>query len=197
MRILFSILFPLLLFNNSISKTIYSFGATLGGGLTQNKINSKIGESKVLKIPSIMGGLNAEFATNKGIGIRTELNLLRAGYAYNIVFTDLIGNVILSDKLIVGLNYFQIPILLKYSFGNKYKFFANAGPYFGYLLNYSYTGKTINQTFMNSNSRIKSIDFGLSSGVGLVYNSEKKLALQLEIRNNFGFKNIAETNNYL
>jgi hypothetical protein len=196
MRIISSIFLVVLIFSNSISKPKYSFGLYCGGGISKNIITSNIGKPKYFAVPAISVGLNAEVKTSENWGFKIDPNYLKLGYSYNITFTDLNGKVLSQDKLNVSLNYFQIPLLVKYSFGKKVKYFINAGPYFGYLYKYSYTTKNVFQTFMNSNSYLNSIDYGLASGLGLTINSEKKLSFKIEFRNNLGLKNISEKSNF-
>jgi hypothetical protein len=195
MRIISSIFLVVLIFSNSISKPKYSFGLYCGGGISKNIITSNIGKPNYFAVPAISVGLNAEAKISKNWGFKIDPNYLKLGYSYNITFTDLNGKVLSKDKLNVSLNYFQIPLLVKYSFGKKVKYFINAGPYFGYLYKYSYTTENVFQTFMNSNSKLNSIDYGLTSGIGLTFNSEKKLGFNVELRNNLGFMNLSDVYN--
>ena len=195
MRIISSIFLVVLIFSNSISKPKYSFGFYCGGGISKNIITSNIGKPNYFAVPAISVGLNAEVKTSENWGFKIDPNYLKLGYSYNITFTDLNGKVLSQDKLNVSLNYFQIPLLVKYSFGKKVKYFINAGPYFGYLYKYSYTTENDFQTFMNSNSKLNSTDYGLTSGIGLTFNSEKKLGFNVELRNNLGFMNLSDAYN--
>ncbi|WP_452227652.1 porin family protein [Lacinutrix sp. MEBiC02404] len=80
--------------------------------------------------------------------------------------------------------YINVPILLKYEFGNS-KFFANGGPFFNYLLN-----NKIEPDYPIDNSDFsseqKKIDFGLSIGIGTNISLNEKNALTIEIRDDFG-----------
>lgn len=80
--------------------------------------------------------------------------------------------------------YINLPILLKYEFGNS-KFFTNGGPFMNYLLN-----KKIDPNYPNDDSDVlteqKKIDFGLSLGVGSNISLNKKNDLTIEIRDDFG-----------
>ncbi|WP_179335335.1 porin family protein [Winogradskyella costae] len=80
--------------------------------------------------------------------------------------------------------YINIPILLKYEFGNS-KFFVNGGPFFNYLLN-----NEIDSDYPNDDTDIvteqKNIDFGLSFGIGTKVSINEKNDLTIEIRDDFG-----------
>ncbi len=80
--------------------------------------------------------------------------------------------------------YINLPILLKYEFGNS-KFFTNGGPFFNYLVN-----KKIDPNYPNDDSDVlteqKKIDFGLSLGIGSNISINKKNDLTIEIRDDFG-----------
>jgi hypothetical protein len=189
------ILFFCFCVNTSFSKSNIYVGAALGGGLSNSRMIAINTDPKIYSVPSFSGGVNAEFAATKSFGIKGELNYFRGGYAYNISLTDVNGKIISNEKLNVALDYLHIPFMFKYSFGDKIRFFVNAGPYFGLLLDYSYTTSKTNQSFMNSNSVLNSNDYGLASGAGLNFNPNKKLGFLIELRNTYGLKNIAENNN--
>lgn len=80
--------------------------------------------------------------------------------------------------------YINVPILLKYEFGNS-KFFANGGPFLNYLLD-----NKIEPDYPNDDSDVvteqKNIDFGLSIGIGTNISLNEKNDLTLEIRDDFG-----------
>ncbi len=189
------ILFFCFCVNTSFSKSNIYVGAALGGGLSNSRMIAINTDPKIYSVPSFSGGVNAEFAATKSFGIKGELNYFRGGYAYNISLTDVNGKIISNEKLNVALDYLHIPFMFKYSFGDKIRFFVNAGPYFGLLLDYSYTTSKTNQSFMNLNSVLNSNDYGLTSGIGLTFNSEKKLGFNVELRNNLGFMNLSDVYN--
>ncbi len=80
-------------------------------------------------------------------------------------------------------DYINLPILLKYEFGNA-KFFANGGPFLNFLLN-----EKIQPNYPNDNinaTEKKKIDFGLSLGIGTNISVNEKNDLSVEIRDDFG-----------
>jgi len=76
------------------------------------------------------------------------------------------------------LEYITVPVLARLNFGSKTKFFINAGPYFGYLMNYEWVDNRF--------------DYGLATGLGGQIDLSENLILSLELRNSFGLTPFTE-----
>ncbi|AUC81517.1 porin family protein [Lacinutrix sp. Bg11-31] len=85
-------------------------------------------------------------------------------------------------------DYINLPVLLKYEFGNS-KFFVNGGPFLSFLLK-----NKIDNDYPNDNSDfitdLKNIDFGLSLGIGTNISLNEKNDLTIELRDDFGIIDI-------
>lgn len=95
-----------------------------------------------------------------------------------------------------SLDYITFPILVKASFGEKVRFFVNAGPYAGFMI-----GKTDYTDLAGKSSTIKGRfddvnrwDFGAAVGVGISIPVRTYWEFSLDIRNYIGMFDIAKSN---
>jgi hypothetical protein len=89
-------------------------------------------------------GLSADFALASHFSLRAEVNYASQGGKRNgmqPIVTDLPGLMFPQDLILYAdfhnetiLDYIEIPLLAELSWGNKPRFFVNAGPYVGFLL---------------------------------------------------------------
>ena len=115
-----------------------------------------------------------------------------------------------------SLNYIEVPLMGKLEWGNKLKYYVNAGPYIGFLLNaeqetdgnslfYLDKNGTVPLTVQNQllpsqsfdattdiNDDIRSTNFGVTGGVGLGYSVGSKSSLVLDARVAYGLHSIQE-----
>ncbi len=97
----------------------------------------------------IQGGVGFKFNTNiQNFSIQPELNYIGKG-------TRLKNGNVKSD---LDLNYLEIPVLAKYSFGPVY---VNAGPSIGLLMDKE------SKVIKNYGEKLKKLDFGLQMGAGV------------------------------
>lgn len=101
-------------------------------------------------------------------------------------------------------NYLQLPILVKYNLTHgRFKWFINAGPYIAYLLSVKYIflnpDRVETSFYIDSDkegwNKINKIDFGICGGTGLIFRLGPGDII-LEARQNVGFRNVLEVNQY-
>lgn len=168
----------------------------------------------------VTGGIVVNANISELISIQTEFLITQKGRKTANVFPFFPGGVsnFKPGKYTVTLNYFEIPLLAKITFGNEYKYFFSLGPYFGYAINGKYmydpgynssfqsktTGK-INFEELTKESWEKGqphdphyhnqMDLGLYIGTGII----KKIGpgkLELDLRFGFGFIDFYKTKNF-
>ncbi len=112
------------------------------------------------------------------------------------------------------LNYMEIPIMVKLEWGNKLKYYLNAGPYLGFLLNAKQKTSGSSQFYLDKNGTmpltisgqplglqsfdantdikddINSTNIGMTGGVGLSFDLNKKSALVFDARAAYGLKSV-------
>jgi hypothetical protein len=137
------------------------------------------------------GGLFLQYNLNKIISIRTNIGFERKGSLWEGNATDARGIQIGKTTNNMNYDYLTIPLLVRATIGNKYKFFMNAGPYFGYLLQAKSVFEMPNFYGTSDIKGQNSVDFGLSTGLGLLYPLKSKIVLSFELRNNLGLYNVS------
>ena len=160
-------------------------------------------EFKALFAPTIgfSGGLSFQYNSTKHISIRTTLSFERKGDVSTFdVYDIFVNNIIGKATVHWNYDYLTVPVLLRATFGNKTKFFLNAGPFFSYLMRYSVVAQLPNtpETVNDRETKFYSwFDTGITTGLGISVPLKEALALSFEIRNNLGLYNIAGNDDFI
>ena len=105
------------------------------------------------------------------------------------------------------LQYFEIPLLLKYTYtyGNDWRFFANAGPYIGFLMKATQVTSGSSQIYFDEDREIalfpetsfdaktdvkdslNDVNFGGVLGLGVTKQVTNKSEILFEVRGTYGF----------
>ena len=145
------------------------------------------------------GGVSFQINFNKLLSLRTVLSFERKIIKGKgeVTFTDANGKVIGDGTFHDNYDYLVLPILLRANFGNQVRFFVNAGPYFGYLLQAKYFGNitTTGQTLTGSIDKAQKVDIGLSAGIGISIPIKKQFAISVEARNNLSLLPVHKAEN--
>ena len=145
------------------------------------------------------GGLFAQYNFRKIISIRTGCYFERKGSAIELEATDVTGQAIGIIHGASNFDYLTIPLLLRASFGKKWRFFLNAGPYISFLLKETTHTDAFNdfpESDSDNTNHYKNTETGLSVGIGLSYALKKRWDLSFEVRDNYGLENISELEVY-
>lgn len=160
------ILLLLLTFQTYAQSGKFEWGAQLGAGFSELR-NAPEPEN------AIIGGalgLTFQYNVNRVFSVHSNILLERKG-------TEFPGSEWLclncpNEGAVIALDYVTVPVLAKFNFGSKAKFFVNTGPYVGYLINYEW----IDTRF----------DYGWVTGLGGQMDITSKTILSLEVRNSYG-----------
>lgn len=129
-------------------------------------------------------GVSLDYYLNDRLSLKTNINYETKIKKLQLTYFNSEAEEIGTENFKETFEYINIPLLLKYEFGNS-KFFVNGGPFFNYLLN-----NKIDENYPNDNNdsvtEKKKIDFGLSAGIGTNIALNEKNNLIIEIRNDFG-----------
>jgi hypothetical protein len=86
-----------------------------------------------------------------------------------------------------------LPILIKYSFTNENSFYLNGGPFLGFLLNSGIKSDLVldgeDNSPVNSTKSYKTLDLGITFGIGKEFNITDKNIIFIELRDNLGLIN--------
>jgi hypothetical protein len=147
-----------------------------------------------------LGGINFEYQIKEKLSLKLELNYERKTQkADNYVeFIDVNGFT-KSYKFTSKKNYdyLVLPIMVKYNFGNKNSFYANGGPFIGYLLKSNLTNdlgdiEGLNNEPLETTNLNNKTDFGLAIGLGKMIEINEKSSISIEIRENLGLTNTSK-----
>lgn len=169
----------------------YSIGLQGGTGSTSLRGNSIVN----LHDPGLTfsAGLTFQYPLGKVISLQSGLSYERKGSLLTGQASDVNGNPLGVITSRTNWDYLTLPVLLRTSFGKKKRFFVSAGPYVGYLVQQGTvtSGDQIATKREYNNARIKHVDCGLSTGLGLNLPLSTKCIFSVEVRNNRGLYNIS------
>lgn len=167
-------------------------GIQAGPGMTVLWGNEVIKGSHDVAL-SLPAGLFVQYNFSERFALRVDPGFERKGSLIKTKLMDPQGNI--SESVTrVGFDYLVLPVLVRATFGQKQKFFVNAGPYVAFLLDYNHSSKrnvNLPPPALGDISYYKQTDFGVSLGVGTLIPLTEKLGLSVEVRNNLGLQNIS------
>ena len=139
------------------------------------------------------GGLFVQYNLLDYLAIRVDPGFERKGSLMNLQGIDQNGNSVGQVRYYTNLDYLTLPVLVRFSFGDKIRFFANAGPYAAYLASASQVtrGDKTFEKHQGNMDNFRRYDFGITSGAGITATVFEKIALSLEIRNSLGLTDIS------
>lgn len=146
-------------------------------------------------IQTFSPAVNLQYVLNKNFSLIGEFRFERKGIQANQELFSEEGVVVGSSEQTHHFNYVVVPVLLRLTTGEKWKLFANVGPYLAYLVNqrtlYDTTidGNSLRQT-EDEISRYNRSDLGISAGLGLSILVSERILVNVEARNNFGLSNM-------
>jgi hypothetical protein len=97
-------------------------------------------------------------------------------------------------------NYIVLPIFVKYNFSKDNSFYLNGGPFLGFLIKSGIKSDLVidgvdSGSVENTKSN-KSLDFGVSMGIGKQFEINDENKIYLELRDNLGLTNISDVEVY-
>lgn len=175
------------LFLISISVASAQFGVRIGANLANVSSDPEVFSTSSRF--GISGGLFYQVKASDNLIIQPEINFVQQGFKTEL---SILGITATSNT---SLNYLQIPVLLKYGFGNMeaMNFFVQAGPYLGLGMGKikskscaSGVCETSESDFGSGDGQLKSSDFGLDLGAGININSN----LSVDVRYALGLSDL-------
>jgi hypothetical protein len=164
-------------------------GANLGH-FYGNPILKKYGESTVREYR----GISLQYNINRTFSLHTGLAYEQKGHHAKLQTINYNGMPTATIISNFTYSYLTVPAMVRATFGKRFRYFVNLGPYAGYALKQiSKTEYPQAYTIETDDSKsMKQTDFGISAGSGIAFPVDSKLDLSLEIRNNLGLVNISK-----
>lgn len=180
-KVFLILIFTFIYFSNFAQDNKIELGVESGANIgiynqTYTKQIPKIG---------VLFGSSIQWSINKTISLRSGLIYEKIGF-YEI--KNIIGNNANSlgtAKFNSDLYYYRLPLLLRANFGNKTKFFINAGANISTLsMAHYYVKSEIINMDLTIKGNFKDINFGFTAGTGLSIPISKKVNTSFELRYN-------------
>lgn len=199
-----NILLQALLFLNAL---VFAQGnnfelGVMGGLGIANMRNSPFSTGNIYqvnkKITSATGGISMGQKINKYVSLRGYLLYETKGEDTNFSSTD--PNVVfVNGHTAFKYNYTTFHFSARGTYGDEFKVYLEAGPYVGYLINayaiqypssQTVGGITYPPKKTNLTENRNSVDYGISGGLGFIYEFNNKININLCARRSLGLKNI-------
>ncbi|MFZ6052506.1 porin family protein [Halocola ammonii] len=189
------LLFALLSFSGFSQDSKLELGVEGGGNMLFLRGDDQVNDAA--PVLGFSSGLVVQYNLTERLSLRSGLSFEHKKVEWPIIFTNSTGeplDVILTERF----DYYRLPLLLRYHFGEQKQYFANAGPYVSFLMKHftrpsgSDAEGYENVVVFNGNG-FSNLDYGLSAGVGVNFLSVGALCFSAELRNDFGVHNIGET----
>jgi hypothetical protein len=143
-------------------------------------------------LKAFSAGFTGEYSFTKKNSFKTGLIYEIKGHFDQANGTDSMGRSVPGSYASIKdeLDYLVLPAYAKLYLGSRVKFFANAGPYFGFLLNAQYSS-----LYHDSNGDHKStmsetgfnfLDVGIGLGLGISVPFKDRFSIELEGRSTLG-----------
>ncbi len=163
------------------TQSIFMIGVKQGVNLSKINFVPTVDQTTTI---GYTGGLAFKYISEKHVGIQMELNFSKRGWTENLD----------SGKSYKReLNYFEIPVLTHFIFGQKKtRAFLNVGPSFSFHLNNkeSFHLPSVGDTLLYYGRKLdKNFELGLVGGVGITQSTSLG-DFQLEFRFLYGLQNI-------
>jgi hypothetical protein len=189
------LLFSFLIFSGIAKAQSTKLEVRFAGGPNRSSLygNKAIDSSNPLY--GITGDLSLEYHFNRFVSILPGISYNEKGNINPTVYTDTLGNPLATADIKTKLKYLNVPLLIRFTFGNRFKFYFNTGPYLGLLQNAKTITPSIGSieaTEFNIDSTLKEQEWGVSLGLGIAFPITKRLNLGLELRNDAGLQNISD-----
>lgn len=197
-----------------------TIGARAGGNVSKLCCGTKEMNKDYEFRTAYNGGLTVAYGFNKYLSLvleadyisegakRTGMQTLMPVSSLQTTSYQRYADYTLKEKL----DYLQVPLMARATFGNKIKYYVNAGPYIGFLLNAKMETSGNSPLYLDKNktkpeitngysysfegsydvkSQLNTINFGIAGGLGAGY-SFGKHAIWLDGRYDLGLTNIRQ-----
>lgn len=180
------------------AQTHYNANISIGakGGMDLSMVNFTPSVKQGM-LPGINFGATFRYIEENHFGLIAEVNFEQRGWKENFEEHPF--------SYSRTLNYIQIPFLAHIYFGRRGRFFFNAGPEIGFMIgestksNFDYTnvsgvsGFPPRNTYQYLMSADPKVDYGISAGLGVEFNINRKNSVYLEGRFYYGLGNVLKS----
>lgn len=190
MKKIFLLISVLVLFSFQASAQYFSYGGKLGLSFPGYQ-DERIASQRITTAFGVTGAfnINRNFLFQAEFGYERKGNKLPGEYSED-VFKWVQGDSTFFVKS--NLDYLTIPLFAKFKIGSSNNFYFQAGGYYGYLMSARLTGVKYGESIEKENikSGLSQNDYGLIAGAGLETPIRRELSLLLDVKYNYGLKDL-------
>jgi hypothetical protein len=194
-----SLLLALLAFSTCSFAQNYRIETGIVGGIgLRNLRGNELLKKNNTSAPGFAGGLSFQYNFSEKIALHMDVAFDRKGAVGHVDQLDSNGNSVGKITTHSNFDYLTLPLMLRYTMHKKVDLFFQVGGYGAYLLKQNFvvkqgdTGKVV----VDNSYKDQPLDFGISLGFGLSIPIKERLALNFEIRDNFGLFNVSKVEVY-
>jgi hypothetical protein len=181
------VLLALLSMSNIFAQINLKVGANIGGQTSSLRGLEYETDNKFELVPTV--GLNLEVSVSPSISIVTGFNFERWKKKREVFYYDNFGNPRGLNYAKEGYDFYNMPLLIRYKFGGKKKFFIDGGGFVNYF------NKGQPNGFMPLFINLEGYNFGLALGGGTVFYLNDYLDITLQLRDDFGLSDVNKFKN--
>lgn len=138
------------------------------------------------------GAFFLEKSLSASFSVKGIVGYERKGSSGIIKVTDEQGAALNDGTMYQQFGFVPLTVMLKYKALGE-KLFFNLGPYAAYLHEARNKAVAGDETVWNmKQSGFRSMDYGVSAGIGALFALSRSLALSVEVRNNLGLRNLSD-----
>lgn len=182
-RINLLVLLTFLAYTNLIAQVDIKVGMNIGGQISSIRGLEFETDTNFELVPMI--GLNLELALSESISIITGINFERWKKKREILSFDSFGVSEAEFSFKEGYDFYNIPFLVRYKFGEKKGFFIDGGAFVNYF-NKGRPNRRFNSLFI----QFEDYNFGAVLGIGKVFNVTEKIEIALQLRDELGLTDV-------
>ena len=158
-------------------------------GITYSNVSGKsLSENSNYSLNYVIGS-TITYQFDDRVSLRADLLFERKSFKNKIDASEAIDPRIAGRDLKTILSYITIAVMAEYKFGARKNFFIHGGPYAALLLGNKSTIEGFNVLEKNDGS-FNSVDYGLTIGVGTIFQFSEYNWMLFEIRHNHGLSDI-------
>ena len=158
-------------------------GINLGGQISSLRDIENEADKNFSLIPTI--GVNIEVPLSSSISVVTGINFERWKKKRDFTLFDPFSYPEGETSYKEGYDFYNIPLLIRYKFGNKKDFFIDGGAF----VNYFNKGRP-NRRYGSLFIQFEDYNFGAVFGVGKDFKITNKIHLALQLRDEFGLTDV-------
>lgn len=175
-------------FCNAFAQVNLKIGANFGGQVSSLRGLEHESENKFDLVPTT--GVNFELGISQSLSVVTAFNFerwkkSREVYSHNGYYQ--MGPNVVKE----GYDFYNIPLLVRYKFGAKKKFFIDGGGFVNYF------NKGQPNGFMPLFINFEDYNFGVAMGAGTIFYLNDFLDITLQVRNDFGLSQMNKYENQI